>query len=187
LPHVKAYAADTGQADAALADLLRLLQERQGAFEEARRKTRGAFDPTALLGGWPTVVIAADDLFDQADDVTSEDAKGKLAQIVRQGRRLGFCLLVAGSSSDFYDKGGYEPVKALKEAPTGFMLGISDDSVFNLRLPYDERNKHLPPGQAYWTQRGQSRKVQLATAQVGSLSLAAWVKQLAERKNRSSS
>jgi S-DNA-T family DNA segregation ATPase FtsK/SpoIIIE len=183
LPHVMAYAADTGQADAALASLLRLLQERQGAFEEARRKTRGAFDPTELLGGWPTVVIAADDLFDQADDVTSEDAKEKLAQIVRQGRRLGLHLLAAGSSSDLASKGWSEPVKALKEAPTGFMLGISDDSVFNLRLPYEERDKHLPSGQAYWTQRGQSRKVQLATAQAGAPALPAWVKRLAERRN----
>ena len=60
--------------------------------------------------------------------------------------------------------------------PVGFKLDAnSDDAVFSLRLPYSERDKVLPVGQAYWVQRGQSCKVQLATAQAGTLPLEEWV------------
>jgi len=70
----------------------------------------------------------------------------------------------------------------LRDAQVGFMLGGDDDSVFSgLRVPLKERGKALPLGQAYFTMRGQSRRVQLASAQVGNLRLVAWVEMLAKR------
>jgi S-DNA-T family DNA segregation ATPase FtsK/SpoIIIE len=183
LPHVRAYADDPTRVEQTLAELGRLLQERQGAIDAARRKAPAQADAPDPLARFPAVVVAVDDIFDQFDDNTTEDARQNLAALVRQGRRLGFHLIVAGSSGDLSSKGWSEPIKSLKETQAGFMLGISDDSVFNLRLPHGERDKVLPAGQAYWTQRGQSCKVQLATAQAGTPALDTWVKRLAERKS----
>jgi hypothetical protein len=61
----------------------------------------------------------------------------------------------------------------------------SDDALFSLRLPYSERDKVLPIGQGYWVQRGQPHRVQTATAQMGALTVEAWVTQLAEAWRKS--
>jgi hypothetical protein len=42
------------------------------------------------------------------------------------------------------------------------MLGSSNDAVFNLRLPYNERDKILPPGEGYWCRHGVALRVKIA-------------------------
>jgi hypothetical protein len=75
-------------------------------------------------------------------------------------------------------------VKALKELQTGFVLGSSDQAdlqIVNLRVPFGEAGKALPPGQGYYSRRGRFRKIKAATAYAGSLQLPEWVGLIARR------
>ncbi|HEX9117387.1 MAG TPA: type VII secretion protein EssC [Anaerolineae bacterium] len=179
LPHVQDHASDEEKIAEVLRKLDRVMAERQQAWQEMMRQ--GCTQADFVLR-YPAIVIAVDDLCDPFDDPTrGQGAKEYLTTLVRQGRLVGIHLIVAGSSNDLSTNSWIEPVKSLKETQTGFMLGLSDDSVFNLRLPYGERDRMLPAGQAYWTQRGLSHKVKLATAQAGSPVLAEWADLLAQR------
>ena len=122
-----------------------------------------------------------DDCFDPFSDGTSGEDKEVLDALARQGRGLGFHLLLAGSSEDLSGHSWESPIKTLKAAQVGFMLGVSDDSIFNLRLPYSERDQVLSPGEAYWTSRGGSHKVKIATPHGGNMDSTSWSKLLANR------
>lgn len=179
LPHVKAYVDSQELAELAVVEVGRLLTERQAAFDAARRKTDMPASDAQTLAQAPAVVLAIDDLLDQHDDNVPEGCRNQLATIARLGRRLGFHLLAAGSVGRLSRYN--EPITTLTEIPIGFRLDASsDDSLFSLRLPYSERDKVLPIGQGYWVQRGQPHKVQVATAQAGTLTVAAWAKRLSE-------
>ncbi len=179
LPHVKAYADNSDLLEQALAEVQRLLVERQTASEATRRKKDASGKNAESPSHPPAIVVALDDISDQYDDNTNENSRNQLAVIARLGRKLGFHLLVSGSVGRLSRYN--EPITTLMEVPVGFRLDASsDDSLLGLRLPYSERDKALPIGQGYWVQRGQSCKVQLATAQVGAYTIDAWVKQLAE-------
>jgi len=189
LPHVKAFAHDQEQAEGVLSEIEQQLQERKQKTDESRRRiqTGGGFSEQAFLSQYPTLLLAMDDAFDSFDDITitsdelsKQRLKDRWARIVQQGRRLGFYLILAGSSRDLAENAWSEPIKSLKESQTGLLLGTVDDTIFNLRLPYSEMGKVLPLGQAYWIQRGQSRKIKIATAQAGSLMLSDWVESLAK-------
>jgi len=175
---VKAYACEENQVSGVLQKLEQLLQERQQIF---RRKTQDLLMQQESVSQFPAVVLAIEDLFDPSDDTISAEAKKQLAAMARQGRRLGFYQLVTGSSTDLAKNSWDELVKTLRETQAGFMLGISDDSVFNLHLPHREREQILPIGEAYFTQRGQSRRVKLATAHLGNPTLSSWIDLLCER------
>lgn len=169
LPQVQGYACEEDAAREILIGLLELANKRRQPSEGAAVAMR------------PAVVIALGDCFDSLDDVTSSEDKDRLATLLRVGRSAGMHLLLAGASNDLGSNGWNEPIKTLKTAQVGLMLGISDDSVFNLRLPYGERDQIMPPGEGYWTQRGRSLRVKLATPQAGSVSLADWVERLRQR------
>ncbi|MDQ1300457.1 MAG: segregation ATPase FtsK/SpoIIIE, family [Chloroflexota bacterium] len=194
LPHVRAYADSPELAELTIGEVGRLLSERQVAFDAARRKTDTPIGDVQALAQAPAIVLALDDLLDRHDDLLaprddsdnskSEQWRRQLATMARQGRRLGFHLLVAGPVGQLSRYN--EPITTLTEVPIGFRLDApSDDALFSLRLPYSEREKALPIGQGYWVQRGQPHKVQTATAQVGAPTVQAWVKQLAEAWRKS--
>jgi len=182
LPHVSGYAGDSGQANAILTEIEEQIKARQRAFEASFRGEANEPGHRPESWRWPALVLALEDLLDPSDDLTTGEAKERLTALLRQGRRFGLYLLVSGSAYDLANKGYQEPAKMLRDAQAGFMLGGGDDSVFSgLRVPLKERGKALPLGQAYFTMRGQSRRVQLASAQVGNLRLAAWVEMLDKR------
>jgi S-DNA-T family DNA segregation ATPase FtsK/SpoIIIE len=182
LPHVGGYAGDVGQVNAILAEVEEQIKARQRAFEASMRGEANEQGRRPESWRWPALVLALEDLLDPSDDLTSSEAKERLTALLRQGRRFGLYLLVSGSAYDLATKGYQEPAKMLRESQVGFMLGGADDSVFSsLRVPLKERGKTLPLGQAYFTFRGHSRRVQLASAHVGSLRLAGWVEMLAKR------
>ncbi|OQA17249.1 MAG: ESX-1 secretion system protein EccCb1 [Chloroflexi bacterium ADurb.Bin360] len=185
LPHVKAYSCDGAQVDTVLHQVMALLKKRQAQADIWRRAQDRDSDKhiSADHHGHrhPATVIVVDDLLDPYNDSTSEDAKNNLTAVLRQGRGLGMFVIIAGPSEDLANKGWNEPIKTLKSAQLGFMLGRSEDSVFNLRLPYSERDQILPPGEAYWVCQGQSVKVKLASPQVGDVTINAWVEKLRRR------
>ena len=181
LPHVKSYASEEEPADEMLEGLEQVLQERRDALDKKRRTSSQMVPGENLLAGLPALLLVIEDIFDPFDDILSDSAKDKIAALVQQGGRLGLHLLMSGSSGELKTNSWKEPFKTLKEAQTGLMLGIGDDSVFNLRLPYRERDQTLPPGEAYFTQRGKSYRIKLATAGEGELTLSAWVDLLVKR------
>jgi hypothetical protein len=193
LPHVRTYAGSPEQAELTIVEVERLLSERQDAFDVTRRKKDAPGNEASLFAQAPIIVLALDDLLDRYDDLLaqrddndnkSEQRRSQLAAIARQGRRLGFHLLVAGSVGRLSRYN--EPITTLTEIPIGFRLDASsDDALFSLRVPYSERDKVLPIGQGYWVQRGQPHRVQTATAQMGALTVEAWVTQLAEAWRKS--
>jgi len=63
----------------------------------------------------------------------------------------------------------------------GFVLGVADDVVLNLRLPYAERDKVLQPGEAYYLRRGRSTRVKVALPSSDERELGALVETLRVR------
>lgn len=182
LPQVKGYSSDSAQVDAILRQVTTLLEKRQHQADQWRRSQNHSSDRhNNASHRHPATVIVVDDLLDPYNDSTNEDAKNILTAVLRQGRGLGMFAIIAGPSEDLANKGWNEPIKTLKGAQLGFMLGRSEDSVFNLRLPYPERDKMLPSGEAYWVCHGQSAKVKLASPQSGDLTVNAWVERLRNR------
>ena len=179
LPHVRRYIDADDWLSAALVEISETLRERRQALEEARRAGGGSLDERAWLARYPTIVVAIDDAEAFAAEAQSTN-KDLLEQMVRRERGLGFHVLLAGQAGEL--AGSWEGlVKAVRQLQVGFLLGSSDHSdlqVLNLRLPPGESGQALPPGRGYYAQRGRSRKVQVATAQAGAVTLPTWVRRL---------
>ena len=127
--------------------------------------------------------MAIDD-FDAFKAESQPGDTSRLEEMIRRQRGLGFYLLVAGMYTDLgaaFD--GW--VNALKELRTGFLLGSSSDDgqMFNLNLPYAEKNKMLPPGQGYYARRRRHRQVKVATCHAGDTTLAEWVERIVNRES----
>jgi S-DNA-T family DNA segregation ATPase FtsK/SpoIIIE len=151
LPQVAGYSSDSGDAER----LLDLLEA-----EVPRLPTQTAAGQNGS-GGSPIVVVA-DDFGDNYDDTLGEAGRERLAALMRLGRNRPFHVLLAGRASDVSSKSYVDPIKSLKEAQVGFMLGSGDDVLFNTRLPYTERSKLLPIGEGYFVNRTYVRRVKIA-------------------------
>jgi hypothetical protein len=179
LPHVRGYAADGPAMEAAIREVVGLLQVRRKAWEEIRQGRRPAGEEASL--GVPALVVAADD-YDLLRGVAPEFVTERLEQAVRRDRGLGFSLLLAGSSGTFNQYGYDGLVKAVRELLTGFVLGSHDHAdlqLLNLRPPPGEGGKSLPPGQGYYARRGRAQAVKVALPQGRDLPLTRWVADLA--------
>ena len=180
LPHVRGYANHEDGADKVLDSLENVLKYRLSGERDASGVSAVPKAGARSARSGP-IVLLVDDLFDGFDGALSSSAQSRLASLAKQGRRLGLHLIVAGCSSDLQSNSYGEPLKTLKEGQVGFMLGVADDSVFNLRLPYAERDKSLPIGEAYYTRRGHTQRIKVATVQIGDLPVKDWVQDLVQR------
>jgi len=181
LPHVEAYSCDEAQTDEMLRSLSGQLHNRREMVNALRRGQGSSLSTGTQTFRVPALVMVVDDCFDQFDDTTTEASREHLTALVRQGRGLGFHLILAGSSEYLSRKLWDEPISTLRAGRVGFLLGTTDDSIFDLRLPFSERGRPMPPGVAYWTQQGQSCKVKIATASSEALSMKEWVQRLTKR------
>jgi S-DNA-T family DNA segregation ATPase FtsK/SpoIIIE len=179
LPHVRRYIDNDDWLTAALVEISETMRERRQALEEARRETGSPPDERAWLARYPTIVLAIDDAEAFSAEAQSTN-KDMLEQLVRRERGLGFHVLLAGQASEL--AGSWEGlVKAVRQLQVGFLLGSTDHGdlqIFNLRLPPGESGLTLPPGRGYYAQRGRSRKVKVATAEAGAVTLPTWVRRL---------
>lgn len=159
-PHVQSYVADSRDVSSVLSTLEELLAQREYQLLQTRK---GAFQfEDTLSQSYPILVFIVDDFYDPFNDLTTENDKERLGILVRKGRSLGLHLILAGPDSDLSTKGWQDPIKSLKEAQVGFILGSSSSDIFSLRLPYGERDKLLPPGEGYWFKRGIATRVKIA-------------------------
>jgi DNA segregation ATPase FtsK/SpoIIIE, S-DNA-T family len=176
LPAVAGYAQEPDEAEA-------LLQTVESRLETRRRDAIDASPDAAARRGGPssdgsTILLVVDDILDPFDDITSESCRERLGGLVRIGRRHGLRMLVTGCSDDLASHGWSEPIKSLRALQCGFVLGVADDSVLNLRLSYAERDKVLPAGEAYYLRRGRSTRVKIALPPSGERELGTLVETL---------
>ena len=164
LPMVEAYTCDTLEADVQLHKVEQMVGDMQargkgvnlGASREdgqASGRSNGAYNQH--------IWVIIDDMGDPASSI-SQTGKDLLGRLLRDGRGNPFHLIVAGRLRDLMENSYSEPTKFLKEAQTGFILGTGDDGLFNARLTYQERNRILPAGEAYYINRGTPRRVKVA-------------------------
>lgn len=183
LPQVRSYSADDEQLMAALDELTEALQARREALDEARQKAAEPLDEAAWIARQPAIVLALDPFDGYIDN--AYESKERLEQLIRNGRGQGLYVLAAGPSREL---SGYETLaKLLKEGLTGFVLGSSefeDLQLLNLRLPYGESGKGMPPGQGFYSRRGQMRAVKAASAQQGDVTLATLIERISRRALR---
>jgi len=161
--HVRAYVSDPQNVRPILDDLGKTLAEREEQLLQSRKAGSAADHVSDGDVVKPALMIIVDDFFDPFNDSISENDKELLGNMIRKGRNLGLHLIIAGAAADISQKGWVEPIKSLKEAQVGFLLGSSSsDGILNLRLQYNERDKILPPGEGYWCKHGITQRVKIA-------------------------
>ncbi len=148
LPLVTAYACDAQEAEEQLRAIEQQLADMHAGAHAQRAEAQHIF-------------VLIDDMGDPASSI-SQTARDLLGRLLRDGRGYPFHLIVAGRLRDLMENSYSEPTKFLKEAQTGFILGTGDDGLFNARLTYQERNRTLPAGEAYYINRGTPRRVKIA-------------------------
>jgi len=114
------------------------------------------------------IVVVIDDIGDEQLGSMSEGSKNRLPAMIRRSQLAGVTFLVAGNTGDLYSKYS-DTVRLMKEAQIGFVLGGSDDRIFNMRLPHSERNVALPMGEGYFVRRGQATRIKLAIPLSGAI------------------
>jgi S-DNA-T family DNA segregation ATPase FtsK/SpoIIIE len=171
LPQVVATVHDDATLTAVLEGLDNALQARRADLEAARAEVGTSFDEAGWLAERSKIVLAIDP-FDAFSEQTF-DNKDRLEELLRRDRALGLHVLMAGATSEI--SSSYDGLlKAIRELQTGFLLGgcdFDDLQLFNLRLGLGEAGKVLPPGQGLVTRRGRYRRIQAASAHVGSVTI----------------
>lgn len=181
LPHVRGYASEQTESEKIVEAIDRELQRRE---ELSGVSSANGGEAELSLSLYPTIVLVIDDLFNPAYDGIAGSAKAALGPMLRKGRRFGLHVLASGAPSDL-GYGSSEPVKTLKEAQVGFMIGSGNDQLLNLRLPHTERDRALPTGEAYWKPlRGSSRRIKLATPISVGWTMNAWVERVSNQWHR---
>jgi len=185
LPHTRAYVTHEDLLGEALGEIAYEIQSRRAARDKALKET----DTTTIirkrvLTGFPAIVLAIDD-FDLFNSQTQPGIQDRLEQLMRRSRGLGLNVLLAASINDV-TSGFSKVMKTVKNAPTGFLLGSTDNShlnVFNVRLPVGEAGQMLPAGEGIYAQRGKYQKVKVATPWEGDVPIQEWIESIAKRKS----
>lgn len=174
LPHIIEYLTNSQKIEKSLNNILSLLEKREEIKKD--HESKQILNKEAIL-------IVVDDILDPYCDNTNEEIRLLLTSIIRRGRNLGFHVIISGPLEELSTKSWNEPIKTLKTAQIGFMLGKCDDTIFNLRLPYTERDQILSIGEAYWINQNFYKKIKLATINYESSSLDKWIQKLLNKYN----
>ncbi len=148
---VSAYSSTHEQAESLLVQLEKVIED--------RAILAASLEKISIEPSYIAVVI--DDIADDQYGSFLPAQRDRLPQLIRRGQIARVTFIVAGNTGDIYSKYS-DTVRVLKEVQTGFVLGGSDDRIFNMRLPHSERNITLPPGEGYYIKRGKAQKVKLA-------------------------
>ena len=184
LPHVKRYITNEEDLGEVLGEISTEIGNRRDSYKVVMKKVGDSMMARKkMLSDFPAIILAMDD-FILFDSQTNLALKERMEEIIRRSRGYGLNTLATASIGDV-STGFTGIMKALKEVPTGFLLGSTDASHlnnFNVTLPADERGKVLPPGEGIYAQRGKYKKVKCATAWEGALTMQDWVKKISKRK-----
>lgn len=186
LPHAAGrYVTNGEEFNVMLEDVGQLMRDRREFRESLRRSGMPPRDVALQMVQYPAVAIALDD--HQAYNALPVKTRETFERLVASERGLGLHILLSAPTSDLNSQG---ILRILRETPAGFLLGTTEQSMvgnFKTQIPSSEANRLLPAGEGLLVIKGQARKVKIATAWEGSLTLPEWVRQIQEKEQAVSS
>lgn len=155
LPQSSSYVITSNQFDSVLQELNEQLDERAQEKKNAiQNKLAG--NVTVPETQLPELVMLIENLEDFRRE-TSESSRLLLSNLMRR-KGLGFHVIATGASQDFSTFGHPDNLgNVFKENITGFLIGYNnydDLQYLPLKLAPSDIQKNLPPGTAFFVQRG---------------------------------
>ncbi|WP_341347210.1 type VII secretion protein EssC [Paenibacillus sp. FSL H3-0469] len=151
---------------AAVDDMYAFAEEIKNELEGRRRsllavKSSGGA-AAALYTSWPRIVF----VIDRLTEFTNGDLyalKELLERMVKQERALKVAVIAGDNTSEL--AGNWDGLgKAIREEQCGLQLGsLKDQNLFNVRLPYGEKEKELEPGDGYLIMKNKYSGIRTAT------------------------
>jgi S-DNA-T family DNA segregation ATPase FtsK/SpoIIIE len=176
LPHVKGFAGNETQMTAMFQEIAELMDTREGAGALFRETVPAKKNPTIVI------VIDDGDIFAQQISY-SYDVKGYVERIARQGRDKGIYFIMAGTLSNLSNHSHETWFSEFKKKYVGYLLGstYSNDVYFyNIRIPHQETDQELPPGEGYFIKR-KHVKVKTALPAASPAALTAYIEKIIEK------
>ncbi|MBT2293171.1 type VII secretion protein EssC [Paenibacillus albidus] len=137
---------------AAVEDMYALIDEIKEELDRRRRamleaRTAGR-DLGSLLASWPRLLF----VIDRLSEFTGGDQyslKELLERVVKQDRALKVAVIAADNTAEL--AGNWDGLgKAIREEQCGLLLGsLKEQNLYNVRVPYGEKEKELEPGDGY--------------------------------------
>ncbi|HWP97445.1 MAG TPA: type VII secretion protein EssC [Syntrophomonadaceae bacterium] len=163
--HVAAYITESEEIRNSVLQFIDELNSRKkdvnAAKREAGRKLNEAEYIAAKYPVWLVVIDNLNELIKVVDDET----KDNIERIVRFGKGLGICLLIAGQADEINKLNQIDSLtRAITDMQTGLILGgaYEQHSAFTVNMSYQERSKPLITGEGYFIQRGRYTKTKIA-------------------------
>jgi S-DNA-T family DNA segregation ATPase FtsK/SpoIIIE len=185
LPHVLAYANSDESLQQAAAHLQQELAWRQRLVDAERAERGGAFDEDAFVRTRFPAVAVLIDAYERFTALASQNAQAQLATLAREGRDLGFHVILVGLQGDF-SRYADALCKQVTLTRSGFLMApatTQDGEILQVRVPPSVVNSQLGPGRGFYVQSGQEMTLfQAASCELDHVeeeSLAARVERLA--------
>ncbi|UHA72074.1 type VII secretion protein EssC [Paenibacillus sp. 481] len=145
LKHVRGCATD-------LAAFEQMLEQIEQEMEQAI----AAWEVTEQPAELPVTVLVMDDLDLIAKQLAgSFQAAQRLETLLKRGRGKNFYIIAAAGANDWIQLWD-SWVKEIKSTPIGILLGttdLNDLQLFQFKLPYEQCNKVLEPGEGFYVKR----------------------------------
>ncbi|MBQ4900417.1 type VII secretion protein EssC [Paenibacillus sp. Marseille-P2973] len=146
LAHTQGFASDERTLEKIIGDLKLEIEKRAQA--------------EASIPGLPRLMLLIDDADVMAKRISSNFAlTEQLEYITRYGRENGVYIIAAGQANDM-NQNWDAWLKEVKSAQVGWLLGTTDlneAQLFNIKIPYDQSGKILPPGEGFYIKRKYER------------------------------
>ncbi|UOY91680.1 type VII secretion protein EssC [Ectobacillus sp. JY-23] len=173
LPHVRKFASDEVQMQEVFEELVKQMDE---------VKTQPFMQESGLQR--PLTVLVIDDGDSFAQQISySYEIKDYVERIAKFGRDKGVYIIMAATLSNLSNYSHEGWFAEFKKKYAGYLLGstYSNDVYFyNIRIPHQETDQELPPGEGYFIKR-KHIKVKTALPAASSEELARYVSQICER------
>lgn len=152
LPHVKGIAIDEESVSNVLSEIRSIIDNRKGNSISLDDFDHDDLEEQETKES--NVVLIIDDL-EKFNELLmmSFDLKDQFEFILKNGRGKDFYGLFAGEAGAL-DRIYDDWLKEIRKSKSGFVLGTSDSTaieLFNIRLPHQERDQELPPGEGFYT------------------------------------
>ncbi|WP_028401643.1 type VII secretion protein EssC [Ectobacillus panaciterrae] len=176
LPHIQGFAGDETEMTAVFQEIAARMDERETSSSLLEEHEPAKKDPV--------IVIVIDDGDTFAQQISySYDVKDYVERIARQGRDKGIYFIMAGTLSNLSNHGHEGWFSEFKKKYVGYLLGstYSNDVYFyNIRIPHQETDQELPPGEGYFIKR-KHMKVKTALPAASPAELAKCVEQILKK------
>ncbi|MEN8904551.1 MAG: type VII secretion protein EssC [Clostridiales bacterium] len=158
IPHVEKYVNDEESTNNLFSEIKDEVEKRREELTEARISAEDVFDEKDFINQYEKIYIFIDDL-NETDGILDYSIKEFMVKLAVKDRNLGVNLIVSGNSNDI--GGNYEDyIKSIKDIQCGVYFGNPEDqSIFNIRIPYNMIPKKMDAGDGYSVYRGKYNKI----------------------------